>query len=105
MDFDDARRTVQQHLDGLYAEQREHPAVLGYGFDTGGAWAPLVDWDGVTGVYIYLVDRSSGGLQPLSFPQFVDMPDPARAGAWPVENSSRLQVVTARVRARLREGE
>jgi hypothetical protein len=97
MDFDGARRAVQQHLNGLYADAREHPTVLPYGFDTGQAWAPLVDWDGVTGVYLYLADKSSGGLKPYSFPEFEDMPaEPV--GDWPVENTSRLRLAHARTR-------
>jgi len=83
MDFDAARDVVRRRLNDLYAGEREHPAVLPYGFDTGGSWAPMVDWRGVTGVYVYLVDKQSGGLTPVSFPEFVDLPDPSRAGEWP----------------------
>lgn len=85
MDFDAARDTVRAHLDELYADEPEHPAVLPYGFDTGDTWVPLVDWDGVIGTYVFLVDKQSGELSPLSFPEFADLPDPARAGDWPAD--------------------
>lgn len=97
MDFTASRRVVQQHLDGLYTDGAESPTVLAYGYDTGAAWAPLIDWDGVTGTYVFLVDKSSGGLKPLSFPEFEDMPDPTEVGDWPAE--SRLQVAAAHTRA------
>jgi len=83
MDFDAARGVVRRRLDDLYAGEREHPVVLPYGFDAGGSWAPMVDWRGVAGVYVYLVDKQTGGLTPVSFPEFVDLPDPVRAGKWP----------------------
>ena len=101
MDFDEARQAVQQHLDGQYADERESPQVRRHGFDTGNAWAPLIDWDGVMGVYIYLVNKTGGGLTPLSFPEFDAMPDPQRVEQ---PSNSRLHVVLARTRARMREG-
>lgn len=84
MDFDDARRVVQQRLDELYADDRESPTVLPYGFDTGASWAPMIDWDGVMGVFTFLVHKRSGALKALSFPEFEDMPGPLRVGQWPV---------------------
>jgi len=81
--FDEARQTLARHLDELYTDERESPAVLTYGFDTGTAWVPMVDWDGVMGVYAFLVDKRTGRLTPLSFPEFEAMPDPRRVGAWP----------------------
>lgn len=98
MDFNAARTAVQRHLDGLYDDARESPTVLGYGYDTGEAWAPLVDWDGVQGTYVYLVDKRSRGLKPLSFPEFEDVVDPERVGDWPSENTSRLRLVASRTR-------
>ena len=83
MDFEDARRLVTRHLDRLYANERESPKVLPYGFDTGRAWAPMVDWDGVMGTYIYLVDKRNGRLTPLSLPEFLDLPGPIQVGDWP----------------------
>lgn len=80
-----ARQTVQNHLDGLYSGGREHPRAQVYGFDTGGAWAPIIDWDGVAGTYIWLADKTTGTLTPKSFPEFLAMPDPAPIGDWPSE--------------------
>lgn len=85
MDFAEARTVVQRHLDRLYRRERESPRVLAYGFDTGRAYAPLIDWDGVMGAYVYLVDKRSGRLIPLNFAEFADMPDPTRVGDWPPE--------------------
>lgn len=102
MDFAEARGTVAAHLEQLYAEDARSPKVLAYGFDTGDAFAPMVDWDGIMGVYIHLVDKASGELTPLSFPQFVDMPDPEPVGPWPgQETNAALRVVTARTRERI----
>jgi hypothetical protein len=85
LDFDDARQTLTRRLNELYADERESPTVLPYGFETASraAWVPMIDWDGVMGVYAYLVDKRTGRLTPVSFPQFEDMPDPRRVGAWP----------------------
>lgn len=83
MDFDTARQTVQRELDRLYAGERESPQAQAFGFDTGTAWAPIIRWDGVMGVYIYLADKRTGALTPLSFPDFEAMPDPRRVGPWP----------------------
>lgn len=83
MDFDTARQTVQRELDRLYAGERENPTAQPYGFDTGTAWAPVIRWDGVMGVYIYLVDKTTGALKPLSFPDFEALPAPKRVGRWP----------------------
>jgi len=83
MDFEDARRLVTRQLDKVYAGQLESPKVLPYGFDTGTAWAPMVDWDGVMGAYVYLADKRNGRLTPLSLPEFLDLPDPRRVGDWP----------------------
>jgi len=83
LDFPAARQVVQQHLDDVYADWDEHPHVESYGFDTGQAWAPMVDWDGVMGTYVWLVDKHTGALTPLGFNQFLDVPNPARVGPWP----------------------
>ena len=83
IEFATARKAVQHHLDDLYADGPEHPEVLPYGFDTGTAWAPLVDWDGIMGVYVWLVDKTTGELTPKSFPEFSDLPDPMKVGTWP----------------------
>lgn len=88
MDFEGARRIVARHLATTYADWRESPKVLGYGFDTGTAWAPLVDWDGVMGVYVLLVNKRTGRLKPLSFPEFDAMPTPRRVGRWPESEKS-----------------
>jgi len=85
MDFAAARRIVADRLREQFAGQPEDPTVQPYGFDTGTAWAPIIRWDGVMGVYIYLADKTSGELTPLSFPDFADMPDPKRVGDWPNE--------------------
>lgn len=74
MTFAEARRAVQQHLDETYADEPESPKALPHGFDTGDAWATAIDWDGVLGVYIYLVDKRTGELTPQSFSEF----EPAR---------------------------
>lgn len=81
MDFAAARRVVAQELARQFADQPESPTVLPYGFDTGTAWAPLIDWAGVLGVYVYLVNKRTGSLTPLSFAEFE--PPPRRAGVWP----------------------
>lgn len=70
MNLAEARRLVQRHLDEIYADEPESPTVTSDGLDTGDAWAPLIDWDGVLGVYTYLVDKSTGELTPQSFPEF-----------------------------------
>lgn len=70
IDFAAARRVVQECLDEMYADEPESPKVLSHGFDTGDAWAPAIDWDGVMGVYIYLVDKQTGELTPQSFAEF-----------------------------------
>lgn len=70
MDLAEARQMVQQHLDETYADEPESPKALADGLDTGNAWAPLIDWDGVMGVYIYLVDKATGELTPQSFAEF-----------------------------------
>lgn len=82
-DFAESREAVTHHLDTLYADTSQHPTVLPYGFDTGTAWAPMIDWDGVMGVYIWLVDKTTGALTPKSFPEFLDMPEPTQVGDWP----------------------
>jgi hypothetical protein len=94
-DFTTARRIVQQYLDDAYAGERESPKVRGNGFDTGDAWAPLIDWDRVLGVYIYLVDKTTGDLTGLSFPAFDELPDPQQTGSWP---TNRLAILVGRVR-------
>lgn len=83
MNFTQAREAVAARLAEMYADERESPKALLYGFDTSTAWAPLIDWAGVLGVYVYLVDKRTGALTPLSFPEFVDMPTPKRVGIWP----------------------
>lgn len=72
MDLAEAAKAVQRHLDAVYADEPESPKVLPHGLDTGDAWAPAIDWDGVMGVYIYLVDKRTGELTPQSFPEFED---------------------------------
>jgi hypothetical protein len=88
VDFEAAGQLVTHHLDVLYADWEQHPTVLGYGFDTGTAWAPLIDWDGVLGTFVYLVDKESGALDALGFNEFDDMPDPARVGDWPPDEET-----------------
>lgn len=83
MDFNAARQLVQRQLTKLYAGWAENPKVLAYGFDAGTSWAPMIDWDGVLGVYVYLVDKRTGELTGLSFPEFADMPRPYPIGPWP----------------------
>lgn len=83
LDFAAAREAVAAKLHDLYANEREQPRALDYGWDTGTAWAPAIFWDGVMGVYVWLVDKQTGELTPKSFPEFFDMPDPDRAGDWP----------------------
>lgn len=83
VDFAAARVAVTGHLAELYADDREHPTVLPYGWDTGDAWAPAIDWDGIAGTYVWLVDKTTGELSPRSFPEFLDMPDPDQVGPWP----------------------
>jgi len=85
VDFEAARRIAQRRLDDLYAGEREHPIALTYGFDTGDAWAPSIDWDGIMGVYIWLIDKQTGALTPRGFYEFLDMPDPKSVGPWPQE--------------------
>jgi hypothetical protein len=72
IDFKRARALVQEHLDGMYDDERESPKVLPGGFDAGDAWAPLIDWDGVMGDYILLVDKETGEITPQSFGEFED---------------------------------
>lgn len=81
-----ARQTVQNHLDALYSGGRERPRAQAYGFDTGDAWAPIVDWDGISGTYIWLADKANGALTPKSFPEFLAMPDPVPIGDWPADS-------------------
>jgi hypothetical protein len=83
MDFTDAQRIVAARLTEQFADQPQRPTVQPYGFDTGRAWAPKITWNGVMGVFVYLVDKTTGALTPLSFPDFADMPDPKRVGRWP----------------------
>lgn len=86
LDFLAARQAVTRRLDDLYAGGREHPIVLPYGFDTGKAWAPMIDWDGIMGVYAYLVNKQTGDLTPVSFPEFDLMPEPTPVGIWPPDD-------------------
>jgi len=83
VDFAAARVAVAEKLREFYADDRELPKVLAYGWDTGDAWAPRIHWDGVMGTYVWLVDKQTAELTPLSLPQFIDMPDPAQVGPWP----------------------
>lgn len=84
-DFAAARTAVDSHLREQFAGEPETPATLPYGWDTGAAWAPQIAWDGVMGVYIYLVDKKTGELKPLGFGEFLDLPDASlrRVGPWP----------------------
>ena len=88
MDFEAARQVLTRHLDGLYADWRQHPTVLGYGFETGAAWAPMIDWGGVMGTFVYLVDKRTGALTPLGFNEFDDEPEPTKVGDWPREDDT-----------------
>lgn len=101
MDFAAARIAVQEHLDDAYDGEVESPSVRGYGFDTGAAWAPLVAWAGAMGVYVYLVDKTTGVLSGLSFPAFDEMPDPLRVGPWP---TNHLATIVNRSRERRSDG-
>lgn len=96
IDFAEARRLVQEHLDETYTDEPESPKALADGFDTGGAWAPVIDWDGVLGVFIFLVDKNTGELTPRSFAEFEDQPI-----AEAVTNQSTFHRVLASTRARI----
>jgi len=85
MDFERARTVVQAHLDRLYRNERENPRVLEYGFDLGDSWAPLIDWDGVMGTYVFAVGKRGGKPVPLSFPQLEERNVRRRVGRWPAD--------------------
>lgn len=81
--FDEARAAVNTELRKLYEGSREQPRTFTYGWDTGTGWAPMVNWDGVMGVFIYLVNKRTGVLTALDLPAFEAVRDPKRVGTWP----------------------